>query len=335
MRRMAPGLGSMGKNPFEKLTESAMTHATEHYHRPWWKWPPSWFIFIAAVLLLSIAAIERIDKSVDTMPLELNTPQAVGLACREVAIPTENGKHLFGWFIPAAWGEPAPAVVVLHGWGSNAGMMLPLAPLLHRAGYAMLLFDARNHGQSDSDGSSSLPGFAEDLEHALDWLALQPGVDAARLSVLGHSLGAGAALLVASRRDLAAVVSISAFADPESNMRRFLASYHIPYFPFGHVLRYVKQHTMGYNFSDIAPRNTIRRIRFPVLLVHGSEDDTVPVADAKAIYAERPGENVRLVILAGGHDLTQQAERHAGELIDFFDQATGRGKGRQSGSSDR
>jgi esterase/lipase len=92
---------------------------------------------------------------------------------------------------------------------------------------------------------------------------------------------------------------------------------------------------MGYNFSDIAPRNTIRRIRFPVLLVHGSEDDTVPVADAKAIYAERPGENVRLMILAGGHDLTQQAERHAGELIDFFDQATGRGKDRQSGSSDR
>jgi esterase/lipase len=155
------------------------------------------------------------------------------------------------------------------------------------------------------------------------------------VAALGHSLGAGAALLVASRRDLAAVVSISAFADPESNMRHFLASYHIPYFPVGTVFRYVKQHTMGYRFSDIAPRNTIRKIRYPVLLVHGSEDDTVPVADAKAIYAERPGEHVRLVILAGGHDLTHQVERHAGELVEFLDQATGRGSGAQSGSSDR
>jgi dipeptidyl aminopeptidase/acylaminoacyl peptidase len=304
-----------------------MTHSTEHFQRPWWKRSPFWFIVIAAVLLLSLVAIERIDKQVGTMPVERNSPQGSGLAYREVAIPTENGKHLFGWFIPAEGSESAPAVAVLHGWGGNAGMMLPLAPPLHRAGYAVLLFDARNHGQSDSDGSSSLPGFAEDLEHALDWLALQPDVDAARLAALGHSLGAGAALLAASRRDLAAVVSISAFADPESNMRRFLARYHIPYFPFGHVLRYVKQHTIGYNFSDIAPRNTIRKIRCPVLLVHGSEDDTVPVTDAKAIYAERAGEHIRLLILAGGHDLTHQAERHAGELIDFLNQATGRGNG--------
>lgn len=310
----------------------------EHCHRPWWKRPPVWFIAIAAVLLLSVAVIERIDKQVGAIPVDRNTPQGYGLAYREAAIPTENGKHLFGWFIPAAGAEPAPAVAVLHGWGGNAEMMLPLAPPLHRAGYAMLLFDARNHGQSesDSDSSSSLPSFAEDLEHALDWLALQPDVDAARLAALGHSLGAGAALLVASRRpDLAAVVSISAFADPESNLRRFLASYHIPYFPIGTVFRYVKEHTMGHRFSDIAPRNTIRKIRCPVLLVHGSDDDTVPLADARAIYAERPGEHVQLMILAGGHDLTREAERSAGGLIDFLDQATGRGSGAQSRSSAR
>ncbi|WP_260293084.1 alpha/beta hydrolase [Sedimenticola hydrogenitrophicus] len=312
-----------------------MTHAKEHRRRPWWKRWPLWLTASAAVLLLSVAAIELTDKPVGAMPVERNAPQAVGLAYREVAIPTEGGKHLFGWFIPAEGTEPAPTVAVLHGWGGNAGMLLPLAPLLHRAGYAVLLFDARNHGNSDSDGSSTLPSFAEDLEHALDWLALQPDVDAARLAALGHSLGAAAALLVASRRDLAAVVSISAFADPQSNIRRILAAYHIPYFPIGTVFRYYKQHTMGQRISDIAPRNAIRKIHYPVLLVHGSEDETVPIADAKTIYAERPGENVRLVILAGGHDLTQQAERYAGELIDFLDQATGRGRGAQSGSSDR
>ena len=91
--------------------------------------------------------------------VEAGSPQ--GLPWREVRLPTVNGKHLFGWFIPA--GERAPALVVMHGWGGNAGMMLPLAAPLHKRGYALLLVDARCHGQSDDDTFASLPRFAEDI----------------------------------------------------------------------------------------------------------------------------------------------------------------------------
>ncbi len=54
--------------------------------------------------------------------------------------------------------------------------MLPFASVLHRAGYALLLFDARNHGKSDPDDFSSMPKFSEDLGHAIDWLDAQPGI---------------------------------------------------------------------------------------------------------------------------------------------------------------
>ncbi len=54
-----------------------------------------------------------------------------------VRLPAANEKRLFGWFIPAAPG--APALVVMHGWGGNAEMMLPLAAPLHAAGYSLLL----------------------------------------------------------------------------------------------------------------------------------------------------------------------------------------------------
>ena len=249
----------------------------------------------------------------------------LGLPYREVKIPTENGKQLFAWFIPASQAQPAPAIAILHGWGSNAEMMLPLALPLHQAGYAMLLFDSRNHGQSDSDAFSSLPRFAEDMERALDWLAQQPHVDAFRLVAMGHSVGAGAALLVASRRqNLAAVVSISAFAHPENMMRRVLASKHIPYFPFGFlVLRFV-EHTIGRRFNDIAPLNTIRHVSCPVLLVHGENDRTVPVSDAHEIYAQRTSDRVRLLTLKGDHDSSHEILRHAAELVSFLDQATRR-----------
>lgn len=247
------------------------------------------------------------------------SPGDLGLAYREARIPTANGRILFGWFLPAAQAGQAPAVALLHGWGGNTETLLPLARPLHQAGFTVLLFDARCHGRSDEDSFASLPRFAEDLEHALDWLRQQPGVDSRRLALVGHSVGAGAALLVASRRDdISAVVSIAAFSHPERMMRRLLASKHIPYIPFGWIiLRYV-QHVIGHRFDDIAPLNTIRRVRCPSLLVHGAQDKIVPVAEARAIHAARPGDHVQLRIIPGSHDDYGDPDKEAEALVDFL-----------------
>ncbi|HEX5286949.1 MAG TPA: hypothetical protein VFW43_08545 [Polaromonas sp.] len=48
-------------------------------------------------------------------------------------------------------------------------MLLPGLRQLHRAGYAVLLTESRNHGRSDRDGYNSLPRLAQDLDSALDW----------------------------------------------------------------------------------------------------------------------------------------------------------------------
>lgn len=253
--------------------------------------------------------------------VEAASPQ--GLPWREVRLPTVNGKRLFGWFIPA--GERAPALVVMHGWGGNAGMMLPLAAPLHERGYALLLVDARCHGQSDDDTFASLPRFAEDIDAALAWLAGRPEVDAARLGVIGHSVGAGAALLAASRRrDLRAVVSLAAFAHPAGMMRRWLASKRIPHWPFGaYILAYV-QRVIGFRFDDIAPCHTIARVTCPVLLVHGLEDDTVPVDEARQIHAARSSDAVELLLVPGSHDDYGDVTRHLAQLGDFIDRSMAR-----------
>jgi pimeloyl-ACP methyl ester carboxylesterase len=249
---------------------------------------------------------------------ERGAPEA--LPWRAVSIATVRDKTLFGWFIAA--GRRAPAVAILHGWGGNAEMMLPLAAPLHAAGYAVLLFDARNHGRSDGDDFSSLPRFAEDLEHAVDWLRRRDEVDAGRIAVLGHSVGAGAALLLASRRaDLAAVVSLSAFAHPSGMMRRWLVERRIPYWPLGaYILHYV-QRVIGFRFDDIAPSRTIGSVRCPVLLAHGIEDALVPVSEAREIYAGRRDERVQLLLLPGSHDEYREVDRHIGAVIGFLDRA--------------
>lgn len=281
------------------------------------------FVLLAiAIVIAGLNWLIRYSLRAPRIP-EQGSPAQRGLAYLTVSIPGVRNKQLFGWYIPAPDNARAPAVAVLHGWGGNAEMMLPVAAPLNQAGYAVLLFDARCHGRSDDDNFASLPRFAEDLDCALVWLAQQPGVDAANIAVLGHSVGAGAVLLAASRRkDIAAVISVAAFSHPANMMRRFLAAHHVPYMPLGwYVMRYV-QHIIGHRFDAIAPRHTITQIRCPVLLVQGSDDTIIPVSEAREIHAQRRSDAVQLLILPGEHDSSAELERHADKLLAFLNQAT-------------
>ena len=248
-----------------------------------------------------------------------DSPAAWGLVAQSVRLPADGGKTLFAWFVPVLGGGQAPAVVVMHGWGANASLMLPAVQPLHAAGFAVLLIDARCHGNSDDEKFTSLPRFAEDIEAGLDWLRQQSEVDYSRLAVIGHSVGAGAALLSATRRhDLRAVVSLSAFAHPREVMRRFLRDVRIPYPVLGwYVLRHV-QRVIGVRFDDFAPLTSMRRIRCPVLLVHGTSDEVVPFDDARRLQAAGLPGMVQCLSVTGGHDPSQVIEAHFPQLIDFL-----------------
>ncbi|MEI7744163.1 MAG: hypothetical protein WCK58_10510 [Chloroflexota bacterium] len=73
------------------------------------------------------------------------SPEAVGLAWEEIAIPRAHGAALPAWFMPAGQ-DPAPGVVLVHGWESARDQTLPHAQFLHAAGFHVLTFDVRGHG---------------------------------------------------------------------------------------------------------------------------------------------------------------------------------------------
>lgn len=233
-----------------------------------------------------------------------------------VDIPGRNGKILRAWHFRGG----ARTLLMMHGWGGNAATLLPLARALHLAGYSLLLPDARCHGASDDDSFASLPRFAEDIESCLDWLVKQAGVDPAAIGLAGHSVGAGAALLVASRRcDIKAVLSISAFAHPAAMMRRWLASKRVPYWPLGAYVLWYVQRVIGHRFDDIAPCRTIARVDCPVLLVHGRDDLTVPISEARQIHAA--ASVAQLLEVPGCHEDFGDIEAHLPRVLDFLDAA--------------
>ncbi len=254
------------------------------------------------------------------VPHALQPPDlAVAPDCvRALRLPGPGGRTLFAWLVvPAGAQRPVPAVLVIHGWGANAAMMCPVVPPLHATGHAVLLVDARCHGLSDGEAFTSLPRFAEDIAAAREWLRGQPEIAAGHVAVLGHSVGAAAALLYASRRtDVRAVVSLSSFAHPWEVMRRFMAANRVPYPVVGwYVLRHV-QRVIGASFDSIAPVRTISAVRCPVLLVHGRQDSTVPFDDAVRLRAAAA--NARLLLVDGDHDLRLARGVGADALVAFL-----------------
>lgn len=271
-------------------------------------------ILATGLLLAAVLALLHLMFHAPQIP-EHGSPRDLGLDYREVRIPTVRGRQLFGWWLPI---DPkAPSVVIVHGWGGNAEMMLPLAPPFHSAGMNVLLFDARSHGRSDRDTFASLPRFAEDASRAADWVRTQtPG---GRIVLLGHSVGAGAVLYATSlRSDIAAVISIAAFAHPRWMMQRHLRRLHIPGPVSAWILRYV-QWLIGHSYDEIAPIHTICHVRCPVLLVHGERDRTVPVSDARTIKAACARASVELFIVPGaGHDSAIKVQDYGDRLIAFL-----------------
>ncbi|HBE91041.1 MAG TPA: alpha/beta hydrolase [Gammaproteobacteria bacterium] len=248
---------------------------------------------------------------------EKGNPADIGLTYREISIRTVEGKQLFAWWLPAASGSPT--IILMHGWGGNAELMLPLAVPFQKAGMNVLLLDARNHGQSDSTSYSSLPRFAEDVSSAINWVKMQSAEQRDRIVLLGHSVGAGAVLFEASRQDdISAVISISAFAHPEWMMRRYLHRFLIPDRLTTWILRYVEW-IIQHRYEDIAPMNTACKVKCPVLLVHGKIDDTVPMTDALAILKNCSEGSIELLIIDdAGHDSVDKIEHHAYQLLEFL-----------------
>jgi alpha-beta hydrolase superfamily lysophospholipase len=272
------------------------------------------FIFIASGLLFPVVLhwAYRAPRLI-----EVSNPEQHRLPFTTHYLTGKKGKKLFAWLIPAQ--ASRISLVVVHGWGANAEMMLPLAKPFHQAGMDVLLYDARNHGLSEGDSFSSLPRFAEDLETALDWLK-QRRPDH-KLVVLGHSIGAAAAILSASRRhDIDLVIGMSGFAHPRLVMNRHLDRPWLPGFLRPLIMAYI-QWVIGFRFDDIAPMHRIARVACPVLLAHGTHDRVVPISDMHLIQANAvpQGPVTVLPVEGAGHGSVERFQQHAESLIGFID----------------
>ncbi|TQS39644.1 alpha/beta hydrolase family protein [Cryptosporangium phraense] len=108
-----------------------------------------------------------------------------------------------------ASGARHPGVVVAHGFAGSARLMAPFGDTLASRGYVVVLLDFAGHGASTAKLSGD-DVLQHDLDVAVTYLRSRPDVDPARISLVGHSMGAGAVTRYgADHDDIAATVAIS------------------------------------------------------------------------------------------------------------------------------
>ncbi len=123
-----------------------------------------------------------------------------------VYVPTTD-LILFGSYYPAAK-SPAPALLLLHSINDTKARWGKLPSQLQAAGFAVLAIDLR--GSGDTGGLPDWTVAPRDVAAALSFLRASPGIDPARVSLIGAGIGANLAISVcATESTCKGVVAIS------------------------------------------------------------------------------------------------------------------------------
>lgn len=267
--------------------------------------------------------IERLEGEVALpAPRDYPAPAGAPYAAEEVRVQTSAGHVLAGTLtLPRRARGRVPAVVLITGSGpQDRDQAIPgvagyrpfrqIADTLSRRGVAVLRLDDRGTGASGGrfEGATSAD-FADDIRAAVTYLRTRREVDPRRIALLGHSEGGIVAPMVADGDPhLRAVVLVAAPA---------WTGYRISDFQLREVMRgrgmteeqmeialrmnHPARETMAERdawwrfFLDYDPLPAARRLRVPVLILHGETDRQVSVEQAAELAeAIRAGGNPRV-----------------------------------------
>lgn len=181
--------------------------------------------------------------------------------------------------------DPAPAILFLHGNAGDISNRTPLAEGLLREGLSVLLLEYRGYG--GSEGSPSEEGLHLDARAGHAFLVEQVG-RSDRIVVFGRSMGGAVAAHLAAELPSGGLVLEASFTSLEG-MGRVLYPI-IPGFFF---------HRLRGRFSTL---DWIRKVEVPLLVIHGTDDELVPVRFGQELLAAGGEPKDWLGVEGAGHN---------------------------------
>lgn len=198
------------------------------------------------------------------------TPEERGLVFENVTFSTSDQVKLHGWFLPVAKGQSVKGTVVFsHGNAGSIGHHLPFTDWLPRNGYQLLMYDYRGFGKSG--GAPSREGLIRDVEAAFAYSLTRKDIAGGKIYSFAHSLGGAKSIVALTRTKvpgLRAVITDGTFASYEG-MATIMAG------------------NFGKNLvsDELSPKSVVGKLPVPLLMIHGTADEVVPLSQGKELYA--------------------------------------------------
>lgn len=296
--------------------------------------------------LATLKAIARSYVSIDgeRAPI-LETPEDYGMAYEDVTFTAEDGIKLAAWFIPAEGSDKLiicnhPATLNRYGfpghlkpWSDFQNVEVKFGKVhkaLHDAGYNVLAYDMRNHGESDSAPDNAWgQGFSDeykDVLAAFDYVKSQETLKNMKVGLFNPCAGGGAAIHAMSENpeyfeDVKAFVC----AQPASiNIMSKVALGGMGLGEFYDVFAKEVEDIRGIPLQEMTPHLFAKNITMPTYIVQNKDDvwtipedvqstfDLIPVDDKKLHWIE-DGDTRRFI----GYNFFGE---HPETMIEFLDE---------------
>ena len=208
------------------------------------------------------------------------SPDLEGVTLREIT--TEDGERIVGWWSPPA-SDDGGVVLYLHGTPGALDVWAPWRlPDMQQAGLGALAIDYRGYG--GSTGSPSEAGITLDARAAYDFIRRE--APQSKIAVFGESFGTGPAVTLATERPVVGVLLDAPFA---SELRLFTQRASLP-LPYRGLLQ-----------DQWNSEGRIGQVRAPLLILHGTADDQVPIEEGRRLYAAAHEPKRMLEVVGAGH----------------------------------
>jgi fermentation-respiration switch protein FrsA (DUF1100 family) len=189
--------------------------------------PPSYYLkllitIIVATVLGIIFLTALLMATVVTTPLKskicCETPAQFGAEFQSMQFSTTDGLTLTGWYIPPRNGV---VIILVHSYYGDRRQTLPVAEMLYKHGYGLLMYDQRASGESAGDSRSLGWRDTPDLKEAVAWLTNH--TKASRIGAYGCSMGG--AISVAGSVGVPAIRAVAADAPSPLELPEALPSF--------------------------------------------------------------------------------------------------------------
>lgn len=210
----------------------------------------------------------------------------------DVAFDAVDGVRLKGWLLHGAAGQRA--VIVCHDLGESKSALINLAIALNKAGFTVLAFDFRGHGESGGALSTLGVDEARDVLGAVDYIVGLPKdqVDAHAIGIFGAGMGAHAAVLAAADRPMLRVLVLDGlWPDARwSLVQRTMPDWSWGQAHLGALPSMVFPILTGASVSDRRAADILGKLEGRDLLLVAPAGDTRLAESMKGMYASLPEE---------------------------------------------